>query len=374
MRATRFFGSLLRRIRGRRTELVLVIAALAAYLPAVDWGLPEAWSATRVHVWAFDDISPLPALSEIYQTLFRPGPDRWVAYPPLHHYVLGLAFAPYLGWLALTGQPANPSPLFPYGLADPVTTFQTLALIARLLSILMAADIILAVCWIGEAVWDRRTGLWAAWAVAAAYPMFYYTKTACLEIPYTFWATLATLVYARLLVREPNSKRLAALGVLAALAAATKDQAAGLFLLLPIPLAVRFRQSSRHGRADWRQPAALLVAGGVAYALARGLVFDFGRYLDHVRWILRPDGMLAEEFIAWYPDSIWYPDGLIGTLRHAAAIVQTLLGFLGPPMMAFAAFGLLETARSKPGRLWLAFPAISYIFTFLLVIDYFQRR
>lgn len=367
------FSSAVQWLQRRRTEWLLFLAAVVIYLPGLDWGFPQAWSANRVHVWAFDDISPLPVLTEVYHTFVRPAPDRWLAYPLAHHFLLGAAYAPYLGWLALTGRFAEPSPRFPFGLADPVTAFQTLTLIARLVSILMAAGIVVTVYRIGAAVWDRRTGLGASLVVAAAYPMFYYTKTACLEIPYLFWASLAALAYVQILQQGPDTKRMAALGGLAALAAATKDQAAGLFLLLPLPLAWSYWRGQARPVSP-SEPAALLGAGSIAYALASGLAFDPERYLAHLRWILRPEGLLSQEFVAWYPESIWFPDGLTGTVRHTGAILEALAGFLGPALTLLAAVGLAEAAVRNRSKLWVAFPAVSYLFTFLLAIGHFQRR
>jgi hypothetical protein len=358
----------------RRTEALLLTAAVVCYLPGLFWGLPEASSAERVSVWAYDNISPLPALAEIYQTLIQPGPDRWLAYPPLHHYLLGAAYAPYLGWLALTGRFAHPSPVFPYGLDDPVGAFRTLTLIARLISILMAAGIVVAVYRIGLTLWDRRTGLWSSLAVMAAYPMFYYSKTACLEVPYLFWASLATLAYAQILSDGPGVKRMAFLGAFAAMAAATKDQAAGLFLLLPIPLAQMHRRNQRGEGAGWEAPAALLGAGGVAYALGSGMVFDFERYLAHVRWILRPEGMLSEQFVSWYPESIWMARGAEGIIQRIGVLLDAQVRFLGPALIACAAVALIQTARRQRAKLWLAFPALSYLVTFLMAINYFQLR
>ncbi len=358
----------------RRTELLLFAAALACYLPGLTWGLPEPSSAAAVRVWAYDDLSPLPALTEVYHTFVRPAPDRWLAYPPLHHYLLVAAYAPYLGWLALTGQFAHPSPVFPYGLKDPVTAFRRLALIARLVSILMAGGIVVAVYRIGVRVWDRGPALWSSLIVLTAYPMFYYSKTACLEVPYLFWVSLATLVYARILSDGPDVRRMAFLGVFAALASATKDQAAALFLLLPIPLALEHWRSRRREGGRWQAAAALVAAGGFTYAFASGMVFDLERYVAHVRWILRREGMLSEQFVSWYPESIWFSPTFAGMIRKVGALVDAQTRFLGPLLIAGASMALIQTARREPAKLWLAFPALSYLVTFLMAIGHFQLR
>jgi 4-amino-4-deoxy-L-arabinose transferase-like glycosyltransferase len=358
-----------------RVEILLFAAAVALYLPGIHWGLPQATSAERVKLWAYDDISPLPALTEVYHTFVRSAPDRWLAYPPLHHFLLGAAYAPYLGWLALTGQLSAPSPVFPYGLQDPVTAFRMLTVIARIVSILMAAGIVVAVYRAGLTLWDRKVGTLSALAVLVAYPMFYYSKTACLEIPYVFWASLALPVYARILTLGFSVKRAAVLGCFAALAVAAKDQAAGLFLLLPLALGVIHVRHWRAGRVSWwGPPSALLGAGGILYAFGSGLVFDPERYFAHVRWITRPGGMLSEEFVSWYPETLWYPETFAGTLALVGAVMQAQVKFVGPILAAFAVVAILEAARRDPAKLWMALPAVSYIATFIIPIHWFCLR
>ena len=153
-----FTGSLGRHQPG--PGLALFVLALIAYSPGMMWGLPEVSNPERVHTWAYDEIAPLHALTEVYHTFVEGAPDRWLAYPLLHHSVVAAAYSPYLLWLVLLG--GFSSPTATYGLEDPVRTLQTLTVIARLVSIAMAAGIVVTSYWIGATLWDKSTGVLAS--------------------------------------------------------------------------------------------------------------------------------------------------------------------------------------------------------------------
>jgi hypothetical protein len=104
------------------------------------------------------------------------------------------------------------------------------------------------------------------------------------------------------------------------------------------------------------------------------MVFDFERYLAHVRWILRPEDMLSEQFVSWYPESIWMAHGAEGIIQRIGVLLDAQVRFLGPALIACAVVALIETARRQRAKLWLAFPALSYLVTFLMAINHFQLR
>jgi hypothetical protein len=79
-------------------------------------------------------------------------------------------------------------------------------------------------------------------------------------------------------------------GILAAIAVATKDQAYGplvpsILLLIGLHITA-FRASPRLGESIWKAPIALILAGLVAYAVANGIVFRPGRFINHVKFLL----------------------------------------------------------------------------------------
>lgn len=349
-----------------RVGLLLFLAAFLAYLPGIGWGLPVATGPDRVFPWAYDDLSPLPALTETYHTFVHDTPDHWVAYPLLHYLTLALVYSPYLAWLFATGQWRQPSAVYPYGFADPVTALQVLTVIARLVSIAMAAGIVAIAYRAASMLWDRRTGLIAAAVVFAPYPMFYYSKTANLEIPYLFWSALGILAFIAMMVKGPSAVRAGWLGACAGLAAAAKDQAAGLFLLTPLYFLPWNRKLWPAVKPVWRSLAlAFVVAGAVTYALGSGAALGPRRYFDHLHFLFIGDKANA-------PFNDLYPATLAGILALLARIPVTIAWWFGPLLAVACVFGLIKTNRRIAAGLLL--PAAGYTVIFLLPLHYFKAR
>lgn len=357
--------------RGSRTAVVLFVAACLAYLPGVTWGLPEAIDAERVNTWAPDDIAPLAPLAETFNTFVRASPDRLLRYPLFHHFLLTLAYAPVLLWLVLAGRFRQPGGVFPFGFTDPVAAFRLLTLIARLVSIAMAAGVGVAAYRIASMLWDRRTAIVAAVASLSVYPMVYYAKTGNLDVPVLFWTSLGLVVYVRMLVDAVTIRRAAALGAFAALSAATKDQGAAAFLLLPLVLVpLHWRAVGRGETTTWGPPAALLVAGLGVYAVASGLVFDPERYLAHLRFLADPD-VRNRPFASFVT---WHPLGAAGVAALMSDVARSQYWFLGPVALTMAAIGFGASVTERPIAAALVVPAVSHGLTFLVPIQYFYVR
>src|SRR5215472_13796273 len=97
------------------TVAVLALAAIALYLPWIDWGLPYATTADRVKTYAADEIVPMEGLAEMYHTFVDHSPERNYGYPLFHYFLVTVAQAPYLGLEKLTGRFQKPSPFYPFG-------------------------------------------------------------------------------------------------------------------------------------------------------------------------------------------------------------------------------------------------------------------
>jgi hypothetical protein len=80
--------------RRDRTPLLLVLLALALYLPAFGWGMPTITGRDRIHSWGNDDLVPLAPLAEMYNTFVREEPNRNVAYPWVHYALVAGAYSP----------------------------------------------------------------------------------------------------------------------------------------------------------------------------------------------------------------------------------------------------------------------------------------
>ena len=353
-------------VTGHTTEILIFVLAFALYLPGITWGLPDATGPDRVFPWAYDDLSPLPALTESYHTFVADSPDHWVAYPLMHYLVLSASYSPYLAWLKLSGAWKAPAADWPYGFADTASALKALTLIARLVSILMGAGVIVIAYRMGTLLWDRRAGLLSAAIACLSYPMFYYTKTANLEIPYLFWTGLGMLVYATMMVRGANISRAGWLGVFAGFAAATKDQTAGFFLPMPL-LFLPWRRAAPAVRSGWwKMLMALIAVGAISYSLASGLVLGPHRYLDHVRWLFVGDQVNAAF-------NNLYPKTLAGTLALLARIPKTLVWWFGPLIVLAAIAGFVERGTRRIA-LWMLLPTTSYVILFLIPLHYFKAR
>lgn len=271
---------------------ILAVLAVIAYLAAIDWGLPGAIGPESVRPWGHDELAPLGPLAEFHNTFVQPKPDRYLAYPLWHYWIILIAYAPYLLYLILTGGLSDPTPGFPFGFADPAQALRNLTLIARFVTVLMAAGTVLIAFHTGRALAGRQAGVLAALFVMLLYPMFYYGRTSNLDVPALFWSAAGILVFVTILSDGLSVRRAAWLGIFAAMAAGTKDLNAVLFF--PMPLVILWRRTGIAGTApgnrEWRALARAFgitfVVGLLAYLVTSGFVFRPERYVAHVKAVL----------------------------------------------------------------------------------------
>lgn len=243
----------------RRALAGVVLGSAALNIAGIWWGLPSGWAG--------DELTPKAILIALSHRFSFGWFDR---YPPLHFYVLTIAYSPWLlieamGWAHLPD-------------AQQVTL---LSLLGRSVSVLAAAGTTIALYVCGARVFGRRAGLWAAVALALL-PMFvYYAKTANPEMSYIFWFTAALACYLRALDTGALRDVLLFSGC-AAMSICTKDQAYGLFLSMPLVLA--FRWQSVADRRLWLGGA---VAAAVFIAV-QNLPLNAHGFVDHLRDITGP--------------------------------------------------------------------------------------
>ena len=129
----------------RRTLLLLISVALVAYAVGIGSGLPHASTTDRIRPWNPDELAPLGPVAELYSVV-RHSPKFNPQYPLLHYLTQALLVGPYVIGLWLTGRLDEPSIEYPYGLTDPVSALATMTLLARFVSLLMAAGVVAAAC------------------------------------------------------------------------------------------------------------------------------------------------------------------------------------------------------------------------------------
>jgi len=331
----------------------ILAGSLVLNLAGTWWGLPGG-------SWAPDELTPSLVMTGAARAFSHGWFDR---YPPFHYYVLTLAFSPLL-LLERLGR-VDLGAVMPYAL---------LAIISRLVSIAAAAGTLLAIYACGARVFGKRAGVLAAGMFALVAPFVYYAKTANLDVPYLFWFALSMVCYLRLL-DGLALRDFIGLAVCATLAICTKDQAYGLYLLLPLAIVHRMWQANRdagerhplrHALFDRRLRWAAVVAV-VLFACVHNVAFNARGFWDHVRFITGP---ASETYRDFEPTLA----GRIGLFRLTVDIIRLAWGW---PMFLVSVAGIvvaLVTPSLHRAARWLAWPVVSYYLAFINVILYNYDR
>jgi hypothetical protein len=343
----------------RRTAALLIALTLAAYLPGFTWGIPQASSRESMHAWGNDDLVPLAPLAEMYNTFVREEPLRNFAYPWGHYALVAGAYAPYLGPLYLRGELRQPTSRYPFGLARPQEAFRALAFIGRTVTLALAVGCVLAAWMAGLALAGPAGGIATALATLLLYPMSYYAKLGNLDVPVLAWTAIGLAACAWIVRHGATVRRAVVLGVALAMAGATKDQAAGSFVLL-LP-AVLLLHLSREGwqRRAWRAPLAMLGAFVPVYVLASGIPVDPDRYARHLGLVL---GVGAQG--ALY---LRHPATASGYAMHLEDLGHLLVQVMGWPLLALSLAGVSLAVRRERTRLVFLLSSLGFLVMLLPV-------
>lgn len=375
----RLIGSLLQRWRSLlaepevrrdlRISCLLVLAAFVLYSPGINWGLPEANAPGTTRPWGADEIGPIGPIVELRNHL---GGDNLgnPQYPMFHYLFVFLFYLPYLAFQYLTGGLPHPHGGYPFGFTDPASSVQMLMRISRLVSVLMGAGIVVCAYLLGRKLWDRATGAVAAVFVLLMYPMFYFARTSNLDVPVTFWQACVLLLFALALQeRRVSGGRWLAIGVLTAIALATKEQSYGSLLLLVFPLlAWHFRAVGSGVWARWRAPLTALALSALLYVFASGLAIRPEKYFRHLDFVR--SGNPAGRF---YHEYAFTPAGLLGMARECFYHLADTLGW--PVLLAaLAGVAICLVRREERSRLWLLLPIPGLFFTVLALVGYVELR
>jgi Dolichyl-phosphate-mannose-protein mannosyltransferase len=344
---------------------ILVILGVSSVLNmiGITWGLPNYLD------WAIDSLSPFTML-EAAHSRFSHG---WFSrYPPVHLAVLAFFAAPLMGYLIVSGGLNSPSPVFPFGLSDPLATLSHLILISRIVSVVMGVSIVLLVYLTVRELFDRRSAVFSALIVTLSYPFVYYSHTANADVPYLFWALLSVHRYLRVL-KYGALKDYVLFALFGTLAICTKDQAYGLFLLSPLPILwIRFRelrQNSYHQNLlklffDRRLILTAIVAAAT-FATAHNFIFNFSGFIKHVQIIV---GGASKQYAEYAPT-------MIGRLQLFGETLLQVSDSLTLPLFVLCTVGALYCALRFPRySLSLLFLPVSYYLTFINVVRYVPLR
>ncbi|HEX9818987.1 MAG TPA: glycosyltransferase family 39 protein [Methylomirabilota bacterium] len=358
------------------TGLILVVAlALVLNVLGLGWGLP----LRGYHAWDVDAVAPLGPLIAAKRMLV----DEWWnsayynKYPMGHFFILMGTYTPYVGYLWLTGRLQSPSEVYPFGLEDPETALTVLTLIARSVNVLMGVGIVLCVYLTARRFGDRRAALFSALTIALSPPFIFYAHTGNIDTPSLFWSALALLALGRLVAGQCRLRHYLLCGAAVGMAAATKEQTLGLFLLLPLSVLVLHARHAGAARltpwsviraAGERGPLAALGAAGGVFVLATHLVFNWHGNVLRLRWRLYG---IHPIYGTEYPGGRPEVDGAVDAFAEMA--VHTLEA-MNPVLFVAGVAGLLVLTLRRPWARHFALPLLSYTAFAVALFPFFRAR
>jgi hypothetical protein len=309
----------------------VVVATFVLYTIGIGWGLPASDG------WDDDGVAPRDFLVGVYMA-YRPG--HYFTYPPLHLLILTVLTLP----ATLVGlcRSASLAPADVVAELTRVPYMTTFAVVARLVTSLMAVGIVYVVASIGEELWGRRAGLWAAAVAALNTVLTYYAHTSNLDVPYLFWTLLSYLWLTRAIVRnEPARLRYCVL--LAVLAVATKDQAYAAFIIaFPVTLGlwIALGVSAGERAAVLRELAVSVLGGVLVLSIVDGAIVNPTGFVARLRFLM---GTASQDHTFYAPS--------IGGLVHVVLDSARYFDRHYPVgVAAFALYGLGVHLADTRGR------------------------
>jgi hypothetical protein len=195
----------------------------------------------------------------------------------------------------------------------------------------------------------------------------YYAHTTNLDVPALFWATHALLALV-LAVKTDEPRKLRRVGVLAACAIATKDQAYAVFLFsLPVVLVMWAEQRRRAGtvRELLRETGWLVVIGVAGVLILDGAVFNPTGFAARVRFLTGP---ASQDFAQYSKD--W--PGRLAAFHDAVTFLPKHYPVALAPVFALGAG--LAVARTRGRERIAALVPLLAILSFTLAFNCVARR
>jgi hypothetical protein len=337
------------RIGDRRALGLTLLLGFGLVIWGIEWGL--------VDTWGVDELRP-GLVREVIERRFS---DGWYdKYPLMHYAVLAIPVSAF----EIAGR-------YSILASDSLLSHVAQLAMMRLVSVIMGLGTLLAAYLCGVELYGPRRAVLATLALLLTPLFVYYGKTANLDIPFMCWFGWALLAFLRIL-RTNRCADYVRLGLAAAAAVATKDQAYASLALLP--LAVVFVNARQQSSPTWwgRLAAAVvdrrvLAAGGaaaVAFAVLHNVMFNFGGIVSHFR------------LLSNVADIAVVPRTFAGYAELSARTVDSFRLALGWPLFVMAVIGIASATARKERRwwLWLLVVPLSFHLTFTWVVLYICDR
>jgi 4-amino-4-deoxy-L-arabinose transferase-like glycosyltransferase len=343
--------------------VVVFLFALFVYTRSLGWGLPGG-----DETWAADAIKPSAPLAVAWQNFAAHGWNSgwfWFKYPPFHAFLLCALYAPYLGWLWMTGEISGMSSDYPFGLRDPVASLSVLALIGRAASAAMGAGSVLLVYACVVRSFGRAAAIGAAFVTTMAYPMVFYSQTTNVEVPYLFWMLLALLGAVRIVEGDGRTRWWSLLGLGAALSVSTKELSSG--ALVGMPLAI-IGASLAARRPAWSWIRGGLVAAAVfaaAMVVANNVVWNPLGFTQRIGFLTQtlPREVALQYAPYYFPIDLGGSRGAGVELAQLQVAATRLAASLGWTTLGLSIAGWLVVLRRRPAwaLLFVAVTAAYYL-------------
>ncbi len=358
-----------------RSAAVIAVAALLCYAPGLWWGAPHATGPDRKLTWGTDDETPLGPLAELHN-IIAPKENRNLGYPLMYSFMAAGAYAPYLGWMKVSGGWKKVSGEYPWGFEDPVGTLKALTYISHFVTVCLAVGLVLCVFFAARITWGPMAGWGAGLTQLLSYPFFYYGRTGNVDAPMVFFIGVATLALAMLLKRGVTVRWALVLGAGMGFAVGTKESCYSILaLMIPLLLWHHFRSAAPQERLSWpffKPVVAAGVAGILAFGFGSGLFIEPSRYIAHIEFhrALAATVAAGDDHMAHFFD-----DSLAGHLGLAWSIIHHVTAMVSWPGFLLSLGGLAVLAYRRDVRgLMLVLPCFAFLAAMPLHLRLSQLR
>ncbi len=298
---------------------LILILSFALNIMGINWGLPSPSSRG----WAADEITPVSVINGMEMKFSR----GWSArFPPLHFYTLSLFYLPVYSLDALNI----------INLPDSLlnTIFFT---IGRLVSVLMGIFLVFMVYLCGCEIIEKKSALFASIITALTPPIVYYSKTSNTDMPYLFWFIISLYFFIRIL-KYHHTFDYILFAATAVFSICTKDQAYGLFVLIPFIIIISLY---RHNKALGKNTGILksifnkktlsaLITGTSLFVLIYNPLFNlqgFKRHFSLITGDARGTRLFSNN-IPGHLKLLWLTVKHLNFILSLPIFILCLLGFL----------------------------------------------
>ena len=332
---------------------VLAVLLFAVYVaPSVSYHLPNYRSKLA------EEYQPLQALK-----FFSTKGHAFHKYGPMENYILAVPYGVTLGYWRLTGQLAEFSPKYPFGMSDPLRQFGTLHFEGRILFLLLSVIFFYFFCVCLERITNSTLIVAIAFIVCLVtnVPLLTVAAAPAPDSPMNFFGAAALGIYVTVVFGELTPIRAICLSLFAVLAITAKELAGPMFVLPYLGIIWNeWRVSNR--RKFYKSVFLLLGTGIVAYACLN-IVYAPSTWLARMHyWLLGPG----------IDPAVW---GNSSLLERIQGIASCMLDNLGPGGTAIGLVALVYFYIRRPAHwLRLSLPAWSLFGLGLMRMGYQEDR